>query len=157
MNFFSKKHLHFKRQHAIITKLSDTDSDKENIRVWRSLVSRLNGVQEASSSNLDTRTTKTERAFALSVFIFFNDKFEPSNCSSPMDSCLSAAWRQQHINIDSLWESGIRMDVSASWWTRGDSLPDHPVVSMEPMPSSRHRSSPRWGDEFDCSNLPGKE
>ena len=27
-----------------------------NIRVWRSLVSRLNGVQEASSSNLDTRT-----------------------------------------------------------------------------------------------------
>ena len=40
-----------------------------NIRVWRSLVSRLNGVQEASSSNLDTRTMKTERAFALSVFI----------------------------------------------------------------------------------------
>ncbi len=29
-----------------------------NIRVWRSLVSRLNGVQEASSSNLDTRTKK---------------------------------------------------------------------------------------------------
>ena len=41
----------------------------KNIRVWRSLVSRLNGVQEASSSNLDTRTMKTERAFALSVFI----------------------------------------------------------------------------------------
>ena len=29
---------------------------KLHIRVWRSLVSRLNGVQEASSSNLDTRT-----------------------------------------------------------------------------------------------------
>ena len=27
-----------------------------NIRVWRSLVSRLNGVQEAPSSNLGTRT-----------------------------------------------------------------------------------------------------
>ena len=32
---------------------------QENIRVWRSLVSRLNGVQEASSSNLDTRTKKS--------------------------------------------------------------------------------------------------
>ena len=41
------------------------------IRVWRSLVSRLNGVQEASSSNLDTRTMKTERVKTLSVFIFF--------------------------------------------------------------------------------------
>ena len=29
-----------------------------NIRVWRSLVSRLNGVQEAASSNLVTRTTE---------------------------------------------------------------------------------------------------
>ena len=33
-------------------------SDEVNIRVGRSLVSRLNGVQEASSSNLDTRTKK---------------------------------------------------------------------------------------------------
>ena len=41
------------------------------IRVWRSLVSRLNGVQEASSSNLDTRTNKTERASALSVLFIF--------------------------------------------------------------------------------------
>ena len=29
---------------------------KHLIRVWRSFVSRLNGVQEASSSHLDTRT-----------------------------------------------------------------------------------------------------
>ena len=49
-----------------------------NIRVWRSLVSRLNGVQEASSSNLDTRTMKTERAIALSVFIFYY-RFERFN------------------------------------------------------------------------------
>ena len=40
------------------------------IRVWRSLVSRLNGVQEASSSNLDTRTKKTGNAFAFPVFFF---------------------------------------------------------------------------------------
>ena len=31
-----------------------------HIRVWRSLVSRLNGVQEASSSNLDTRTKSSD-------------------------------------------------------------------------------------------------
>ena len=36
-------------------------AQKINIRVWRSLVSRLNGVQEASSSNLDTRTILTKR------------------------------------------------------------------------------------------------
>ena len=33
--------------------------EKLYIRVWRSLVSRLNGVQEASSSNLDTRTMQS--------------------------------------------------------------------------------------------------
>ena len=38
--------------------------------MWRSLVSRLNGVQEASSSNLDTRTKKTRTAFAVLVFFF---------------------------------------------------------------------------------------
>ena len=36
--------------------LSGLFEAQQNIRVWRSLVSRLNGVQEASSSNLDTRT-----------------------------------------------------------------------------------------------------
>ena len=40
------------------------------IRVWRSLVSRLNGVQEASSSNLDTRTKKAETVFTVSAFFF---------------------------------------------------------------------------------------
>ena len=45
-------------------------------RVWRSLVSRLNGVQEAPSSNLGTRTMKTERAFALSVFFLVRDSNE---------------------------------------------------------------------------------
>ena len=40
------------------------------IRVWRSLVSRLNGVQEASSSNLDTRTKKAETTLVVSAFLF---------------------------------------------------------------------------------------
>ena len=49
------------------------------------------------------------------------------------------------------------MGVSLFWWTRGDSVPDHYVVRIEPTPSSRRRSTPHWGDEFDCSNLPGIE
>ena len=44
---------------------------QQNIRVWRSLVSRLNGVQEASSSNLDTRTEKTEDLGFRSFFFLF--------------------------------------------------------------------------------------
>ena len=39
---------------GILIKL--TCAAEMNIRVWRSLVSRLNGVQEALSSNLNTRT-----------------------------------------------------------------------------------------------------
>ena len=43
-------------------------NSKSNIRVWRSLVSRLNGVQEASSSNLDTRTKEQVSSEACSFF-----------------------------------------------------------------------------------------
>ena len=46
---------------GIISKLIRFEQQKLHIRVWRSLVSRLNGVQEASSSNLDTRTKLTKR------------------------------------------------------------------------------------------------
>ena len=46
-------------------------SEQHNIRVWRSLVSRLNGVQEASSSNLDTRTKETLTFERKSVFFLF--------------------------------------------------------------------------------------
>ena len=41
---------------------------KLNIRVWRSLVSRLNGVQEALSSNLNTRTKEYYRKMVLFLF-----------------------------------------------------------------------------------------
>ena len=51
------------------------------IRVWRSLVSRLNGVQEASSSNLDTRTKKAETVSTVSAFFFSNERFEHLNAS----------------------------------------------------------------------------
>lgn len=51
-----KKHLHSVSDCAIINK-SPGDSDRQKkIRVWRSLVSRLNGVQEAAGSTPVTRT-----------------------------------------------------------------------------------------------------
>ena len=39
-----------------------------NIRVWRSLVSRLNGVQEAPSSNLGTRTKRPLSVWKAAFF-----------------------------------------------------------------------------------------
>ncbi len=42
----------------------------KQIRVWRSLVSRLNGVQEASSSNLDTRTKSRNGFMPFLLFLF---------------------------------------------------------------------------------------
>ena len=58
---FAKKHLQFDLGCGIICKSSGngTTDDGKDYRVWRSLVSRLNGVQEAFSSNLNTRTRKT--------------------------------------------------------------------------------------------------
>ena len=53
LKIFSNWDLIFLKPCAIISKCYGA---QQNIRVWRSLVSRLNGVQEASSSNLDTRT-----------------------------------------------------------------------------------------------------
>lgn len=54
---------------AIINK-SPGDSDRQKkIRVWRSLVSRLNGVQEALSSNLNTRTIKDLKSLRFQVFL----------------------------------------------------------------------------------------
>ena len=44
---------------------------RDNIRVWRSLVSRLNGVQEALSSNLNTRTTKVPKSVDFGTFFVF--------------------------------------------------------------------------------------
>ena len=43
---------------------------QNNIRVWRSLVSRLNGVQEAAGSNPVTRTKQKEEAKGLPLFCY---------------------------------------------------------------------------------------
>ena len=67
MQYFSAKDLHNRDTRGIITKLSDSEV---NIRVWRSLVSRLNGVQEALSSNLNTRTKEYHRKMVLFLFLY---------------------------------------------------------------------------------------
>ena len=55
-NFF-ENYLLFPLGYAIMLKLSERYGGRQkNIRVWRSLVSRLNGVQEAAGSNPVTRT-----------------------------------------------------------------------------------------------------
>ena len=70
---FCQKGLHFICGRGIITKLSDTEtSQRAGLRVWRSLVSRLNGVQEALSSNLSTRTTQKDTTKVVS-FSFSQD------------------------------------------------------------------------------------
>ena len=58
--------MHFLTRCAIIWWLSGNST---YLRVWRSLVSRLNGVQEAAGSNPVTRT-KREEAFRVSSLFF---------------------------------------------------------------------------------------
>ena len=51
---------------------------KRLIRVWRSLVSRLNGVQEALSSNLSTRTKTKGNCFrSCLLFLLSAPKCQP--------------------------------------------------------------------------------
>ena len=45
------------------------------------MVSRLNGVQEASSSNLDTRTKKSRNSFHCFCFFLSVERFEPRNAT----------------------------------------------------------------------------
>ena len=63
---FSSERLTLKGQNDIIICASDRRKDVINW-VWRSLVARLNGVQEVASSNLVTQTIAEAKVFA-SVF-----------------------------------------------------------------------------------------
>ena len=60
------------RQGVILCPSVEENASK--IRVWRSLVSRLNGVQEASSSNLDTRTKNRNEHLLVPVFFFLENR-----------------------------------------------------------------------------------
>ena len=71
------------------------------IRVWRSLVSRLNGVQEASSSNLDTRT-KNQNNFCCSGFFFSCGEIRTIKCECPVDIRSFPAGRKRHLSIPNL-------------------------------------------------------
>ena len=75
---------------GILIKL--TCAAEMNIRVWRSLVSRLNGVQEALSSNLNTRTTENPETRMVSGFFVFARQHEKSRSSNTF---LTAAGRKQ--------------------------------------------------------------
>ena len=59
-------------------KLFETSCFKNGIRVWRSLVSRLNGVQEALSSNLSTRTKSPENESFQDFFYLFQRHLPPA-------------------------------------------------------------------------------
>ena len=52
---------------------SERSAKQGNIRVWRSLVSRLNGVQEAAGSNPVTRTTSEQALYRL-LRLFFKSQ-----------------------------------------------------------------------------------
>jgi hypothetical protein len=71
-----KKGLQFPANRAILCKLTVAEAMVVgNVRVWRSLVSRLNGVQEALSSNLNTRTKK-KRLVSYEINRFFISKIK---------------------------------------------------------------------------------
>ena len=74
----------------------------DDIRVWRSLVSRLNGVQEASSSNLDTRTKKSRTAFAVLDFFFLYVEIRTVSCECPVDIRSFPARRERLLNYPNL-------------------------------------------------------
>ena len=57
-----------KKPWYIIVVGCETQQTKQKIRVWRSLVSRLNGVQEAAGSSPVTRTKRKSKDF---LFLFF--------------------------------------------------------------------------------------
>ena len=63
--------------------LADSEMpSKSNIRVWRSLVSRLNGVQEAAGSNPVTRTKKKSVTRRVADFFLFSTETAPPAVSN---------------------------------------------------------------------------
>ncbi len=56
---------------------------QQNIRVWRSLVSRLNGVQEAAGSNPVTRTKIRKYPFGYFLIFYPAINSKTENASIP--------------------------------------------------------------------------
>ena len=85
------------------------------IRVWRSLVSRLNGVQEASSSNLDTRTKK-QKQFLL-FLLFYLCRNLSINCNTPGEYCTRGFDQENQYfyrskNANEAWLSQLTFEYS---------------------------------------------
>ena len=89
------------KSYAIINKLSGR---QQNIRVWRSLVSRLNGVQEALSSNLNTRTTSEQALYGLLRFFI----------KVGIRSCRCASVSNQNRFVGLGLRLGVRPEITAS-------------------------------------------
>ena len=86
------------------------------IRVWRSLVSRLNGVQEASSSNLDTRTKKSRTAFAVLDFFFLYVEIRTVSCECPVDICSFPARRERLLSVPNLDTRSSNFGMLLLFW-----------------------------------------
>ena len=71
-NFFEKPRKKCLTISGVRANISKSSRARHNIRVWRSLVSRLNGVQEAAGSNPVTRTRKKRLAMQASFFNAIN-------------------------------------------------------------------------------------
>ena len=86
----------FKKRLAFSEKLCYTSpvaKRRHNIRVWRSLVSRLNGVQEAAGSNPVTRTKSSWTAQVHDDFFMLRIKKSSFTCSvtPPLKLTIAAA------------------------------------------------------------------
>ena len=69
------------------------------IGVWRSLVSRLVRVQEASGSNPDTPTKKERPPKRWAFFFARLTGIRTIKCNCPVDSCLPTARRRQLLDL----------------------------------------------------------
>ena len=79
LHFLKKRSCKFRRTVLLYpSRRAMSQHDKVNIRVWRSLVSRLNGVQEAAGSNPVTRTKKALNSKEFSAFLLLFTKSKTS-------------------------------------------------------------------------------
>ena len=96
---------------------------KLNIRVWRSLVSRLNGVQEALSSNLNTRTRGVLLRWYSSFLLFgYRWRTQGLHCAkrslNPGPMGIGACARFPCVRHPPQWACRSATAAGGSW--RGD-------------------------------------
>ena len=80
------------------------EATEQNIRVWRSLVSRLNGVQEAAGSNPVTRT-KREVIERLPLFFCLLTQEPAASCRGAAAIQSAARWERLRSSFSHWFES----------------------------------------------------